>query len=403
MTAEVSAPGEMTADRSGQANPIASNRDGNARRVLIVAGEASGDAQAARLVRAMRERAPTLRVYGVGGSQMREAGFESFFDASELSVMGVSEVAGALGRIREVYKRIVNELKGATPPDLLVLVDFPEFNLVLARKARRLGCRVLYYVSPQVWAWRKRRVRKIAERVDRMIVLFPFEVGLYEEFGLDTHFVGHPLAAEVAADRDAERTREKYGIAAERPLIALLPGSRAKEVRNVLPLMLEAGTRLGSRASFVIAKAPGLDAQVIENEVAQTGVDVTVVEDDTYNVVAAADAVAVTSGTATVECALLGRPMVVVYRMSRMTYAVARRLVRVDHIAMPNIILGKRVVPELVQEEATGKRLALELERFLSDEAYAGTVKAELSKIRQSLVRPGAAEAAADLALEMLR
>lgn len=373
-----------------------------AKRVLFVAGETSGDAQASRLAEAMLRRCPELVLYGVGGAAMRHAGVDTIIDCDELSIMGFSEVASGLGRALRHYRRLAAELRSPSRPGLIVLVDFPDFNLPLARVARRAGVPVLYYVSPQVWAWRRRRIAKIASRVDRMIVLFPFEERLYRDRGVDAHYVGNPLAADVVATRSGEDTRERYGIAGDRPLIALLPGSRTKEVTQVLPLMLESARLLGGGVAFVIAGVAGLGQTLYSRLVAESGIDVSVVCDDTYNLLAACDAVAVTSGTATVECALLGCPMVVVYKMSRVSYAIARLLVRVSHIAMPNIILGDRVVPELVQAEATPKRLAEELQDFLDSRAERDRVVERLAEVRRVLVRRGAAERAAELAVELL-
>jgi lipid-A-disaccharide synthase len=368
----------------------------------MVAGEASGDEQASRLAAAMLARDPSLEIYGAGGAAMRAAGVATIVDTAELSIMGVSELGGSLRRVWRAYRRLVAELHGPRRPDLVVLVDFPDFNLRIAKVAHRAGVPVLYYVSPQVWAWRRGRIRKICRRVDRLIALFPFEVELYRAHGLDARFVGHPLAEDVRATRGRDETRRLHGLPLDRHLVALLPGSRAKEVRAVLPVMLGAAGVLAGRAAFAIARAPGLATGVIEELVSHAGVDVAIVERDTYNLLAASDAAAVTSGTATVECALLGCPMVVVYRMSRTSFAVARTLVRVPHIAMPNLILGGRVVPELVQAEATADHVAAELARYLDSGEHRERVAQRLAEIRHTLVVPGAAARAAELALEML-
>lgn len=379
----------------------------HARRVLIVAGEPSGDAQAARLVQALRARAPDIRLVGATGSGLRAAGVETLVDIAELSVMGLAEVVGGAGRVVRCYRRLRAAIRAEPRPALLILVDFPDFNIALARVARSAGVPVLYYVSPQVWAWRRARIARIARRVDRMIVLFPFEEELYRAHGIDAHFVGHPLAEDVAADTSAENTRGRHGLPQVGPLVALLPGSRRKTVAYNLPVLLQAAVRLGARASYAVACAPGIDRSWLAAEVEAitdgSDVRVALVESDTYNVIAASDVVAVSSGTATVECALLERPMVVVYRMSPATHAVARRLVRVPYIAMPNIILGERVVPELIQKDMTPERVAEELARFLDDRDHAALVRGRLAELRRTLVVPGAADRAADLTLEMLR
>jgi len=370
------------------------------RRILLVAGEPSGDAQAARLVTALRRRAPDADVYGVCGPQMRAAGARSFLDIAELSIMGFSEVLGGLRRAIRVYRRLAAEIRSAEGPDTVVLVDFPDFNIPLARAAKRAGRRVVYYVSPQVWAWRRRRIGKIAERVDRVLVLFPFEETIYREHGVDAHFIGHPLAADVAAAESRDAVRRRYGLDGARPLIALLPGSRNKEVRAILPVMLDAARILADKASFAVAAASSVDCGLIEELVRASGADIAIATDDTYNLVAASEAVAVTSGTATVECALLGVPMVVLYRMSALSYRIARWLVRVQHIAMPNIILNDRVVPELVQDDATADALARELAAYLDDPELRRRIGSRLTDLRGLLIRPDGIEHAARLVLE---
>ncbi len=373
-----------------------------ARRILMVAGEASGDAQGARLAAALLARDPSLHIYGMGGALMREAGVETIFDAAELSMMGISEVAAGLRRARAVLARLRADLRSASPPDLVIPIDFPDFNLRLAKAAHREGVKVFYYVAPQVWAWRKGRMDKICRWVDRLVVLFPFELDLWRAKGMDAHFVGHPLAEDVRPTRSGRDTRDRYDLETSRPLLALLPGSRRKEIESMLDPMLEAAAILQDRVQVAVAKAPGLAEGPVEERVAASGLAVSIVTGDTYNLVASADLALATSGTATVECALLGCPTVVGYRMSRLTYAIARRLVEVPHIAMPNLILERAVLPELVQNEATPARMAAELRRFLDDEGYRRRTLEALAGVREQLVRPGAALAAADLALEML-
>jgi lipid-A-disaccharide synthase len=337
-------------------------------RILIVAGETSGDAQAATLVRALRRRDPELLLYGVGGPRMREAGVDVRIDIAELSVMGLTEVVGGLGRILGHLRDLRRQLRGPERPDLLVLVDFPDFNLRLAKAAHRAGVRVFYYISPQVWAWRRRRIDAICRWVDRMVVLFPFEEELYRSRGLDARFVGHPLAAEVRADADGATTRRRWGLPADGPVVALLPGSRHKEIAALAPAMLAAARELAADGvRCIVACAPGIDEAEIAAMARAAGVEVVVSAGDTYNVVAAADLALVASGTATVECAVLGTPMVVLYRMSRMTYAIASRLVAVDFIAMPNVLLGHEAVPELIQDEVTVERVAAEARALLGD------------------------------------
>jgi lipid-A-disaccharide synthase len=372
------------------------------RRAFIVAGEPSGDALAAPLAMALKRLDPELEIRGVCGPRMRAAGVIPWADVADLSVMGVAEVVGTLGGIRRLYRRIVAELESDRAPDLLVLVDFPEFNLRLARAAKRRGVRVLYYVSPQIWAWRRGRVREVRDRVDAMIVVFPFEERFYESHGVRARFFGHPLAESVRATRMAADTRARYGLDPTRPLVALLPGSRPSEIRRHLPLMLQVAEVERDRAQFAIARAPGLDAELLHRALASTGARVPIVDDDTYNLLAAADVATVVSGTATVECALLGCPPVVVYKTSALTYAIARALVHSRYVAMPNIILDAPVVPELIQGRATVTAIGAELRRFLDDAPYRDRTVARLAEVRDALVRPGAADRAAAYARALL-
>jgi len=377
------------------------------RRVLMVAGEASGDAQGAQLAAALRRSDPRLRLYGIGGPMMRQAGVDTFLDSAALGVMGFAELGLGLGRALSALRRVRGELRSATPPDLFVPIDFPDFNLPLCRSARRAGVPVFYYVSPQVWAWRRGRIRTIARNVDRMAVLFPFEAELYRGRGIDAHFVGHPLAEQVRASRTRAETRVRHGLAGDRPLLVLLPGSRRREVESLLPEMLEAAARVPGDVQVAVAEAAslpeGLAPAIVQQWKAAGHTAVAVARDDTYNLVAAADVALVTSGTATVECSLLGCPMVVVYRMSSVSYALVRRLVKVPFIAMPNLLLGRRVVPELVQHEVSAARMAEEVSRFLCEPDYRRETTQRLAEIASLLLKPGAAARAAELALETMR
>jgi lipid-A-disaccharide synthase len=372
-----------------------------ARRILLVAGEASGDILGARLAAALRRADPTLHLYGVGGPAMREAGVETFVDIAELGVMGFSELGRGLVRIVAILSRVRRELREGRP-DLFVPIDFPDFNLRLCPTAAAAGVPVFYYVSPQVWAWRVGRLRIIARTVRRMLVLFPFEADIYRARGVDAFFVGHPLAEGVVAGRGRDEVRRSLGLAERERLVALLPGSRRHEVEAMLPSMLAAAQALGDGVRAVVAEAPSLPPGFVDAIVARESPGVAVVRDDTYTLVAASDAALVTSGTATLECALLGCPMVVAYRMSPFSYAVARRLVKVPFIAMPNLLLGRAAVAELVQDDATPERMAAELSRLLDDEDLRARTRSDFDAIRSLLVRPGAADRAAALALELL-
>lgn len=370
------------------------------RTILLVAGEASGDVHGAELVTALRELDPTLHIAGVGGDKLREAGMEILVDTATIATMGIVEIFGTLGRLLRVFRQLVRFLREQRPA-LLVLIDYPEFNMLLAKRAKALGVPVFYYISPQVWAWRRGRVKKLATRVDRLGVVFPFEEELYNTNGRQiATFVGHPLLDVVHPTRSAAETRRRYGFDVDRALLAVLPGSRKKEIRLLLEPALAAAQQLireGWQAALALAHT--LTKEDLREALNGHVPGVPVIRGDTYNLVHAADAALVASGTATLETALLGKPMAIMYRVSPFTFALARRLVRVDHIGMPNIILGRRAFPELIQDEVVPEKLAAAVR-----DAYAR--RAELSaaagELRGKLGEPGAAKRAAELALEIL-
>ncbi len=375
----------------------------HARRVLLVAGEASGDLHGADLVRALRAHIPDLEVFGLGGERLREVGMETVADARDVATVGVTEAAGRLRALWHAYRALARRIRD-DPPDLCVLIDFPEFNLRVAHLAKRAGVPVLYYIGPQVWAWRRGRVRKIARRVDRLAVVFPFEPQLYAPRLPAVEFVGHPLLDRVRVTRGRDETLRAHGLDPARQTVLLLPGSRPSEIDNLLPHLLEAVRLLGPEArQFPLALAHTLPAEEIRQRVRLAGVDVQVIEDDTYNLIAAADVALVSSGTATLECALLERPMVIVYRLGGLTYALGRLLVRgVSYIGMPNIVAGREVVPELLQGRATPRNIAAAARGLLDDPGrHAATVDG-LRDVRRRLGRGGAAGRAAAIAFEML-
>jgi lipid-A-disaccharide synthase len=367
-------------------------------RVLLVAGEASGDLHGSAFVTALRRRRPDVEVVGVGGPRLRATGMRVLVDTAHVATMGFVETFGTLGRLLRTYRQLLR-LLDSERPHLVVLIDYPEFNLRLARQAKRRGIPVFYFIAPQVWAWRRGRVRTIAERVDKLGVVFPFEAELYNNGRELAEFIGHPLLDVVRATRPAVETRRHYGLDPERPVLALLPGSRRKEVRYLFRPMCEAAAQLAAEGwQPIVALAESLGADELGD--AWGGpVPVPVAHGDTYNAVAAADAAIVASGTATLETALLGCPMVIVYRMAPLSHWIARRLVDVKWIGMPNIILDRSVFPELIQSEATPAAMA---DAVRAVRARRGEMESALEQLRARLGSPGAAERAADLALGLV-
>ncbi len=373
-------------------------------RIMILAGEASGDAHAAEFVAALHRIDPEIRASGMGGAAMRRAGVEVFFDSSIIAVVGLIEVLKHWGDIKRAMAAVEQRLERERP-DLLILVDYPEFNLKMARHARRLGIRVLFYVSPQVWAWRPKRIHKIGRLIDHMAVIFRFEQAWYERAGIPVTFVGHPLVDKVPTDIDAAAARARLGFAAGRRVVGLFPGSRLSEITRLLPLLLEVARRMRARdpdIDFVLPVASTLDTDAIERRCAAAGVGIRVSRGDIYPLIRACDAIATCSGTVTLEIALLGTPMCILYRMSALSYAIMRRLITIPHIGLANIVAGEPVVREFLQRAATADAVAAELFRLLDDEAYRRKVVDGLSQVRTNLGEGHGAENMARLVLSLL-
>lgn len=371
-----------------------------AKQVMLVVGEASGDVHGASLVKALHRRDGGLKIFGVAGEQLQRTNFEALFNVSKLTGMGLVELAGNVKNIWRAYRLLRDALK-QRKPNLLILIDFPEFNLRLARIAKSLRIPVLYYISPQIWAWRRGRVRQIAKSVDRMAVVFPFEVEFYRAHGVNVTFVGHPLLETVGAEQSREAVLAHYGLDPLKKTIALLPGSRLGEVSRHLSTMLAAAKEMQTtdNVQFLCLRASTIDAGALRGLIPAR---ISIVEEDRYEAVGAADLVWTASGTATLETALLSRPMVIVYRMSWLTYTIARLLVRVEHIGMVNLLAGKRLVPELVQDDFNPSRLIAESRRLLGDDQARSSIVEELTQLRQRLGSPGAAERVAEIAIGMI-
>jgi len=374
-----------------------------AKRIMVVVGEASGDLHGAWLVKSLLERDPALDIFGAGGENLRKQGLRVMFDVARLTGMGFSELRDNVRVLWEAYRLFRRTLR-ENRPNLLILIDFPEFNLRLARLAKQLRIPVLYYISPQVWAWRRRRIRRIAGSIDRMAVVFPFEVSLYEKEGVSVSFVGHPLLDVVRPTRSRDATLSAYGLDPAKKTIVLLPGSRLREVTYHLSPMLDAAERLREKmdVQFVLVRASTVERSAIQRTLEKTSVPVIVVENDTYNVLNAADLVWLASGTATLEAALLQKPMIIVYRMAWLTYGLARLLVKVKHIGMVNIIAGERVVPELIQGELTSKRIFHESEKILLNSGLRAQTIHKLACVKEKLGTPGAARRVAEIAFSMM-
>lgn len=369
------------------------------KRIVIVAGEASGDLHGSNLVRAMRNINPRLSFTGIGGNKLREAGVELISHCSEMGVVGLTEVGSKLKHILGVFfriKAIIRESK----PDLVILIDYPDFNIPLAKTAARAGVPVLYYISPQVWAWRKSRIRTLKNIVRKMAVILPFEPAVYREYGMDVDFVGHPLL-DIINDGIKPAPRELAGFR-----IGLLPGSREGEIRTILPVMLESAEILGRKisgpVSFFLPLAETIDQSTVEEYLKKSHLKIEVIREGIYSQIKAADVVIVASGTATLETALLGTPMVVLYRVSPLTYFAGKCLINIKCISLVNIIAGRIIVPELIQNNMNPQKIAFEVSSIIEDPHRAEQIRAGLEEVRTKLGAPGASERAARIACGIL-
>lgn len=352
-------------------------------KLAVVAGEASGDLHASEVVRELKKVDPALEMFGIGGDLLAREGMLLLHHANELGMIGLFNVLRHLPMFRRIFRELMERIESERP-DAVLLVDYPGFNLRVARRAKEAGLRVVYYISPQVWAWRKGRVRHIAKYVDRMIVLFPFEEEFYRAHGVPVAYVGHPLIEQLAGVRKPPRREDELRI-------ALLPGSRRAEVNALLPAMLDAVAvlRRERKVNAYIIQAPTIEHDELLAIVRTKNADVPILPHDRGEGVAAADVALSASGTATLESAVLGTPVVVMYRLSRATYLLGKKLVSLPHWSLVNIVAGKEVVPELIQSDVNGERIAAEVRRIVAPENYE-RICGELALVREKLGEPGA-------------
>ncbi len=418
--------------------------------IMFIAGEASGDMRAAGLARALKELDPSLRLTGIGGAFMRQAGVECFTDITELAVIGIAEVVKNFSRIKRVFDQTLKQIE-TTCPDCVILVDYPGFNLRLAQEIKKRKIltgtgkplKIIYYISPQVWAWREKRVLKIKELVDRMIVLFPFEQGIYSKYGMKVDYVGHPLVDEIKVGRNQTEVLKSIGLSTSKTTIGLMPGSRAKEVERHLPCMLEAAQILfkhNRERQFILLKASTIPLKLIEDIIGSSKgpiiastseghvmassffkqnskrsdkvtappmtprkniletLPLKIYDGPTYEGINAMDVAMVASGTATLETAMLKKPMVIIYKTSWLTYCLAKTLIKIPYIGLVNIVAGKKIVEEYIQNDATPAHLSDALEVALHNPQ----IIEDLATVKTSLGQPGASERAARVVLEEL-
>lgn len=373
-------------------------------RILIVTGEASGDLHGANLAQAIMALDPTAELVGIGGTAMRAAGVALVPGIPQLDVMGLigfSAVGALIRRIRAIRTVLKTQVW-----DLVVLIDNPGLNLHFARVAKAAGRRVLYYIAPQLWAWRPRRMKWIQRRVDHVVVILPFEPELYRRAGVRCTFVGHPLLDAVAPQYDRGALRTRFGLDESGPVVGLLPGSRTGEVESLLPVLLEAARQLVAadpKTQFLLAQASSIDDNLLQTHLRHSPVPVRVAYDRASDVMAASDLLLVASGTATLQAAVVGTPMVLLYKASWLTYWLARLLITVKWIGLVNLVAGRSIVRELIQQEATADNVAQEALRLLRDQAAYDEMKRGLREVRESLGEPGASRRTAQVVLSECR
>jgi len=375
---------------------------------MIVTGEASGDLHGANLVRSMLAGQPDLNIFGMGGNELKAAGVELLYDAAKLSVVGITEVFSHLGDILAARRILIKQMRKRRP-SLLILIDFPDFNLMLAKKARKCGIPVFYYISPQVWAWRQGRTKKIGRLADRIAVILPFEKDFYRNHDIDVDFVGHPLMDTVATTMDSHEFRKSLAIEPGKTVVGLLPGSRRREITSLLPVFLAAAQYLSNSTDntyvFVVPKASTVSTQLLEENGINTyrnRLDIRIVDHDRYDLMASCDAVVAASGTVTLELAILNVPTVATYRVSPRTYMLGRMLVKLQWFSLVNLIADKTVIPELLQDEVTPENIARELSVILKDGKERDIMLHGFSEVRKKLGKPGASRRAAKIALSMV-
>ncbi|UCE18908.1 MAG: lipid-A-disaccharide synthase [Gemmatimonadota bacterium] len=372
--------------------------------ILISAGEVSGDLHGAFLVQEMQRHSPNLRFFGIGGNEMKAAGVELRYHIDRMGILGITEALRHLGFIRRVLKELRGQME-ERPPDLVILIDYPGFNLRLAKIASQLSVPVLYYIAPQVWAWGARRIKTIARYVDTVAVILPFEKELYTKAGLEAEFVGHPLLERLDPHIEKTAFMDRYGFENSRPIVGLLPGSRSTEIRRLLPVMLETAKRMRAdldTLQIALATVPSTKMDRMNEILHRHNMSVPVIQGATQAVINASDLLLIASGTATLEAACYGTPSLILYKVSLITWIIAKLLVKLPYIGLVNIVAGKEIVPEYIQFKAQPGRVAGHALRLLKDEGRRRKMQAEMKNVRTKLGQPGASARTARIALNML-
>ncbi|MFC1510095.1 lipid-A-disaccharide synthase [Candidatus Omnitrophota bacterium] len=374
--------------------------------IILIAGESSGDLHAAELVKEITLLNSDISFSGLGGPKMAEQGVTLYHDLTQMAVVGFVEVIRHYKEIKKLFDLILNKIE-STKPDAVILIDYPGFNLRLAKKIKELkiNTKIIYYISPQVWAWKKKRVFTIQKLVDEMLVFFPFEKDFYARYGINVHCVGHPLVDIVRVRENKKDTLERHKLKDYCTTIGLLPGSRIKEVETLLPIMLRSAAILQKKhpmIQFLILKAPSIDPMLIKRLLHTTQLNAKIIEQNPYDCINACDACIVASGTATLETAILQKPMVIVYKTALLTWILAKFFIKIKCIGLVNIVAGKKIVDECVQFDANGKNIAHKIQKLIKDDEASNDVKSELKKVKSLLGEPGAAKRAAEITCQSI-
>lgn len=372
--------------------------------IFLIAGEASGDLHGSRLVKELKELDSEYEFYGLGGKAMEREGVRIFFDLPSIAALGLGDVLKQYLLFRKIFYQTLNHVFNEIKPDCIILIDYPGFNIRFAKKINK-RIPVVYYISPQVWAWGKRRIKTIARVVNRMLVLLPFEVDVYKGSGLDCRFVGHPLIDLVRPSKSEAEIRKEWGLG-DKKIIGLLPGSRKHEVSRILPVMLDAAALLKKKYpeySFLLTETPSLPQELYDEILAKHPAEIIRIKNRSYDALAVMEFAMVASGTATLETAISMKPFVIVYKTAASTYFLGKRLIQIPYIGLVNVLAGRKIVPEFIQQDATGENIAAECEKFIADPAARASMLEAIGKVRNSLGAPGAAKRAAIEIFDLLK
>ena len=372
--------------------------------IFMLVGESSADVHAAEVIKQLKKKESTLKIWGIGGPLMQEQGFESIFPFTKFSIIGFAEVISHLGFIMKVFKKLKSEFN-ARKPDLALLVDYPGMNILVAKICHTLGIPVFYYISPQVWAWKKKRIHKIAEYSDKIAVIFPFEKKLYEEIGADVEYVGHPISEEIMISQTREEFAKQYSLKPDKEWIGFIPGSRNVEIKRILPEIVKTIINIkniyNDSYEFLISQADSVSDELFNKTISPVKNDVTIIK-DTHPLMKFSKVIVCKSGTSTLETGYLGTPMVVIYKTSSLSYLIARAFIKIKMIALANIVLGKKVVPELIQHDAFAENITKAVRLFLEDVSSYEKTKTELCIIKEKLGKFNTSEKVASIALSMI-